>query len=1098
MASNILTYLSTNNAENDETNEFVRINTRRGPATFYDGEDFKNAYFQYILEKNSTDSLRTDPENNCNGLQARNCIYLDGDFFCKQTEKPFGDICVELSSAYFDIWKKELKDHNISEYYNFTFIPDTFPNNKGGFHIMIFMNTLISLDIKREMYNNVKKYFGDQFKTFDDAIEGTDNYEKVFDFGPIKTETVLLPFAQKERNSRKYNLFDTTFNFDEPQSYFIFPHAYTKYDTDEHVDLNIVEENVAMNDDVMSHIKQITSNTKITFSKFGNANKLAFKFISSLMYLSNAHVFWTKLANNDIRLNEIIAPVIQFMQFNYFIEKNGVLPDQNDFANALTKLFIPLLHKTVTEETQRDSYSSAYNHICSYIKTYSGKIGSLSRRKDGDPNERSLSDFWIEYSTTMSIKDRNSLSHDDAESLGQCRSVFKACCAGWVNFVVAILAGLTDEIEPFTENNSLRSYEHRISFDDVFPKTACISNEIVNSTTFYINTIKDWCMNFMFVEYYNVTSLNESVRAILSAFSRNYIWTETTNKTQNIKIYNIKQTKRLCSYPYNQWIQDIDGENLRSWLMTMYIYFIAPDLMTSNRYNRLMCYFENLNKAGIYFINDKKSPLVPFGDPDMELRNILKNVIFTFSQERYKPPLQYSVTSSPYFPCRNGIVEFDAYDGHITFHTDNHSRYMEACTNVVYNEKYDCNCDEYKAISAMIEQIFPVEEERIYIMKLFASTLHGIGIRDVFLILYGTGADGKTTISNALQAMHGHEGLNEHCEIIEDGNRIYITNVKGMATSMKTETILISQKSGHDECGRIALFGKRYCTVMEPDPNISDGRINCSIIKELQSGTAISARHIFGFEVSFVPNALIVLQTNIMVGYNEDSDGSRRRIVVHTCRSKFYNSANSSKFKSLQYQYPQDPNLLKEITSNPKYWQAMFYYLLPYAQQLIVDKQTTISNIPKPESILMTTNASFAMSSGLIGWFNMNISKNPNCIINVRVLINQIIQSEISNRSGIFTKRTVHEKIEEAFSAIGATYTGSLYILNNKYYGKNSVVTDAITEIYDSDDVVKIFECSEEVIKSKYLSAYPINDCSSSKLFDKSDIFLLGYCIENI
>ena len=531
---------------------------------------------------------------------------------------------------------------------------------------------------------------------------------------------------------------------------------------------------------------------------------------------------------------------------------------------------------------------------------------------------------------------------------------------------------------------------------------------------------------FLYVEFYNTNSINESIRSILTAFSRYFIWyNKSISGNDKLYVYNIKQTKELSKYPYNQWLLDThDGECLKTWIKTIYLQIIKPELLTINKIVGLVPFLENLQNAQLIDGGLCTKMIKPLSNFDQDMEKMYKNILSTFAQERWDPPKELDAVSSPFFPMRNGILEF-MENGEAKMYYDNHSRFMTVYTNIVWSDNYDYNCEEFKAVKRMWSQIFPVEDERDYSLSIFASTLTGNILKDMLIIPYGTGGDGKTISNNAMLGMLGSDGLTSHIPLEENGKREYAENPCGLGTTMKTETILVSSKSNHDSGGIVQLKNKRFCTVQEPDPNVSGGKLNCSRIKEILSGTTITAREIYQKAEAFTPNSVITLQTNLLLAYSEDTDAIRRRITVIPFRSKFTTAINEDKFDTLKYKFEANPQLSIDLVNNPKYWQALFYTLLPYTQKLIKSRIKALSDIPRPQSIINATNESFTQSNGLVGWLNKNIMEVAGRVIKITDLVHIIVEAhnnEKTTSGGLLSSTKVRDRIVEIHQQLIGTY----------------------------------------------------------------------------
>lgn len=1089
---------------NDEEKELIELNTQRGNDTFFNSDEFRDAYFNYMIGKYKLGEILTDEDNNCQVMRAYNTIYLDGDwYFSDSVEKTkYQNATIEIAEIYQNAWFDELDTNNIDDFYHFTFIPNEYPDGKGGFHTFIICRENITNDMRINMYNNVKNHLIhnglDSVREYI-GMKKNDNllsiYEKVFDIGPLKSATLLLPFAQKAKTSRRYKLHDTTFDYDTPQLYFVLPVVHNKsvFGKEEKYlesDLtNVLEDETSIIDELLA---ESDKKANMKFNNLGTVGRVVANFMNSLIYLSPRHIFWKKMSNNEDRLKYIITPLIQFIYVNYFIERQGKTPDNkgNAFVHSLTRIMIPLLKMTTrnsNEKTQRDTYASCYNHIKTYYNKY-------SQVKDIFDEETIM--FWREY-CKLSAKEKKNLTYEGNYMLKKIKRRFQKLFANWTEFVTKIiLAGMTDEIKPFKERtNDTEDPRRGITFDDVIPEQANVNTSASIDESFYIKTLRLWCLMFLYVEFYNTNSINESIRSILTAFTRYFIWyNKSISGNVKLYVYNIKQTKGLCKYPYNQWLLDTDdGECLKTWVKSIYLQMIKPELLTINKIVGIIPFLENLQNAQLIDGGICSKMIKPLSNFDQDMEKMYKNILSTFAQERWDPPKELDAVSSPFFPMRNGLLEF-LENGDVKMHYDNHSRFMAVYTNIIWSDNYNYNCDEFKAVKKMWEQIFPVEDEREYSLQIFASTLTGAILKDMLIIPYGTGGDGKTISNNSILGMLGSDGLTSHIPLEENGKREYAENPCGLATTMKTETILVSSKSNHDSGGIVQLKNKRFCTVQEPDPNVSGGKLNCSRIKEILSGTTITAREIYQKAEAFTPNSVITLQTNLLLAYTEDTDAIRRRITVIPFRSKFTTAINEDKFDTLEYKFEANPQLSINLVNNPKYWQALFYVLLPYTQKLIKSGIRALSDIPRPQTIINATNESFAQSNGLVGWLNKNIVECPGHVLRISDMVNVITEAHNSERTksgGILSSTRVRDRVIEIHSQLIGTYMGRIYKVREEFYNRRK--TDLIPgfQIIVSDG-----ETNSSII-SKYFENYAVNNLERSDLVNKEDLFIVGYDLKS-
>ena len=1130
MFSDLAEFIDTKFVAENEDKELIKVNNRVSKSKFYDPEDFKNAIFNYIIAKLNKGDMLTEPPNNLQVVKAYNVIYGDGDWqFPREfDQRQFENYATELMVLYCEKWESELTLNNFNDYYVFQFVPNTFPNRKGGFHFFIYVSENVTIEKRLEMYNNIKRKMMDsqEFLAMKDmfnfergqdpetALLSNTFYEKLFDPQPIKSCQCLLPFAQKDYVSRRYKLIDTTFDTGNVPDYFVIPVQHKEYDqlNTEEVTTNETKVYDDNNDELDRMLNKLKQENKNNFRDLGRVGEIAAKFMTSLRYLSPNHIFWTKLADHDTKLKHITRDLIGFILINYFIEKNGRKPknDQGQFFEAIARILHPLLQMTTINTndtmTERDKFSSLYKNIKDYYTKYTDLNDEYGLYTDQNVA------FWKMY-VGLSARKKKELEPDEREILARIKYYFQKYYGNWFKFLTeTLLAGMTDEIRPFKEVKNLQEDPREgVVFDDVMREQPNVNNKAILEDSFYIKTLRIWCRMFIIEGVYDTKSIQETIRSILSAFCRYYIWySKPTKGNPRIFIYNIRQTKGLCQYPYNQWMRDSDdGDLLKDWIKTIYLAFIKPELLTINLPSGIKPILENLKTAELVDGLSWERMIKPLTNFDKDMDTAYKNIISSFAQERFDPPTELDSVDSSWFPMRNGLLKF-LDNGEVMMSYNNHEHFMNVYSNIVWTDNYDYDCEEFQRVRLMWEQIYPIKEEREYNMNIYASSLNGSILKDMLIIQFGKGGDGKTISNNAILGMLGADGFTSYSRIEENGKANYVQNPAGMATTMKTETLLTSNKSSHDEGREIMLQDKRFCTVQEPDQNLSNGKINCAKVKEILSGTTITARGIFKKAESFQPNAIITFQTNILPSFTEDTEGIRRRVVVNYFRSFFRQELDSEHYKNLEHKFKADPELGHKLKSDPKYWQAVFYSLLPYAKELARNGVKSLSSIPRPARTIEETNGCFEKSNGLVGWLLKTVERYPGFIINVddlRDRIERADQESTRNRDGSLlecgAKAPKQVKNNEILNQIGQTYLGHIYRLKNCYYEQkrkygdnNRVPRVDYTMIMEDAEVASVDDPIEKeaVIRNKFFEEFAAKGLEDSLNNEKKDLFIIGYC----
>ena len=1016
----------------------------------------------------------------------------------------------------------------------------------------IYSNTVKLLQDQTSKEYQDTLYLLDYITLSSKVDETPTDLSKVIDPSPLNpTMSCLLPFAQKSSQSRQYKL--ANYNdfakgsksgfLTKLDQFFTYPSSHTKSDVIEEVVSSVGPStiNESIDPDILRRMTQIDSIANdIKFDRYRNkCTALLFDYIDSLIYLSNNHNLWNIMSDHDARLYQVMVPIINTTYMFMFLDNKGKIPCKHEYmAELIYRHYIKLVRhafllgkidknsnemKKMEESTRVHVYffvlktdsrgarrytsqlSEAWNHIVNHERNKKGnKTKSKSTKNDADSTDSN------EYSDEIYTNEKKEII-DEEKLINNIREHFKRVMNRWGKFNQKIIRdGLTNEIQPFDEIETDTGADIRLgkTFSQYIPvhlntiNKITISKKKTNNHTKtdqlrqskYDKVIRSWVLMFLFTEYYETHALPETIRSIISGFMRYYIWNIRTEGKSYIYIYNIHQTNELSALPYNQWVKDIaDGDSLKSWIKSFYMRFISTELRTSNKNLRINALFDILSYAQFKLLPPYAQSLKPLNNFDADMNRVFNNIVSGYEHERYAPPQELNPTTSNFFPMRNGIMEFHN-DGTYTFHRDNHTRFMEGYTNVVWDDNYNRNCVEFAKVNDMINKIYPIKAEKDYALKLYSSVLFGNGLRDLFIILYGSGGDGKTTISNAIQAMLGGEGISQGVVIHENNMDVRVINPCGLSASMKTETILTSNRNSHDEGGCIQLKNKRFCSVQEPDPQLSNSKLNMANIKELLSGTSIVGRHIYAQAESFVPNCLLTLQTNVMLGYSEDNDAVRRRICVINHRSKFTTDITKDRMNTLEYKFAADPTLNFNLSNNWKYWQALFYTLLPYACDILRKNELPLSNIPRPNSIVSTTNNSFVSSNGLVGWLNMHFIEKEGVMMSIKKATSNIIGVNKNLKRNqeplLLNAKKDQGYVNEVYNQLLSTYLGKIYRLRDEFLDPKK------RKVRDNVDVDEEANSNEELIE-KYMYRYAVENMERS-VNDKSNLFLIGYeYIEN-
>ncbi|MEA1910993.1 MAG: phage/plasmid primase, P4 family, partial [Spirochaetota bacterium] len=179
------------------------------------------------------------------------------------------------------------------------------------------------------------------------------------------------------------------------------------------------------------------------------------------------------------------------------------------------------------------------------------------------------------------------------------------------------------------------------------------------------------------------------------------------------------------------------------------------------------------------------------------------------------------------FNCRNGMIDLNS--GRLLPHEK--ERMITKISPVIYDPEAEC-----PVWKKFLKEIFDKNKELInFIQRALGWALTGDNGSQAMFILYGNGANGKSTFINTVMKLMGD-----------------------YATSTPTETFM--QKKGDQASNDIArLKGTRFVSAMEAEYG---GKLAEAVVKRLTGDDVISARFLYGEFFDFLPTFKIFMATN--------------------------------------------------------------------------------------------------------------------------------------------------------------------------------------------------------------------------------------------
>ena len=302
-------------------------------------------------------------------------------------------------------------------------------------------------------------------------------------------------------------------------------------------------------------------------------------------------------------------------------------------------------------------------------------------------------------------------------------------------------------------------------------------------------------------------------------------------------------------------------------------------------------------------------------------------------------------------------VEFDAND--LSFY------FRDKCFDLVTGQQISPSREDYVTktttfkwceptpeqlaqFGEMMQQIFPVEEERNLYCKFLASALTGKQL-DKFIVANGGGGNGKSVIHDLMENLCG-EG--SYCHRI-------------------SESTLCNNKLD-EKCVDLArLNGVRFAIAAEPPE--STGGFQKSIITKLTGNSTINARLLYSNDTKVNIKSTLFVECNQKLPLlGRMDDAWARRIIDFPFRSTF--AEHPEKFHG-DYIFPVN----KYYTTSDfrtEYRCVLFKYLLPHVKAL-ADAAFDVSKFI-PESIRERGAIYMEDSDPMKGWIDENYKRTGN------------------------------------------------------------------------------------------------------------------------
>jgi len=227
-------------------------------------------------------------------------------------------------------------------------------------------------------------------------------------------------------------------------------------------------------------------------------------------------------------------------------------------------------------------------------------------------------------------------------------------------------------------------------------------------------------------------------------------------------------------------------------------------------------------------------------------------------------------------------------------------------TNIDYPD-YEYN-EEEESIQKVLQffaQIFPNPDTRVFTLKVLGSVLLGINLAQVFIIMTGAGANGKSLLND------------------------FMANTLGDYAGTVSSSLITQKKKDSSSANPelIKLIGKRFCSMNEASKTEA---IVGSSMKEIASNDRIPMRGLYQESRDVILQTKYFLTCNILPPIEGNDDAIWRRFIVLPFKSHFVMNPDPKN----PYEFKRDNSLAEKM----KNWREAFILVLIKYYKLFIDE----------------------------------------------------------------------------------------------------------------------------------------------------------------
>jgi P4 family phage/plasmid primase-like protien len=350
----------------------------------------------------------------------------------------------------------------------------------------------------------------------------------------------------------------------------------------------------------------------------------------------------------------------------------------------------------------------------------------------------------------------------------------------------------------------------------------------------------------------------------------------------------------------------------------------------------------------------------------------------------------------------NGVYDLEAME----FREGRPEDYISITTNINYTP-YDPTHPYAQEMLAFINKVLTKDDIREYVLRVLSSFLNGAIREERFHIWTGSGANGKSKITELFESAFG-----EYCI------KFPITLLTGKRAASNAPTAEVARSKG-----------KRFACLQEPS---EDEKLNVGLMKELSGGDKIQARPMFKDPIEFKPQFKMILNCNNLPTVPSDDGGTWRRIRVVEFTSKFVENPNPD----IKTEFKMDTS----ISSRFDDWKEHFMGLLIEKYMLYIQE-----GIKEPEEVLQCTKEYQRNNDIYAEFVAQKLVKMDTEYVTVDDVYNDFKEWVKDNANGMKIGKSI--MVKSLVKALGKTS-----VVRTKQIWKGYALVDHLTMTQDDTD----------------------------------------------